>query len=101
MDETWINEERHYLMVPYDDKDWAKMLGARWDINKKKWYYTGEIDHRFDKWVPQPAAKLSDLSEEQQEMIRLAKAGTFVKDLVEAFEKSTDEIEAILNSSEE
>lgn len=75
MDEIWINEERHYLMVPYDDKDRAKMLGARWDINKKKWYYTGEIDHRFDKWVPQPAAKLSDLSEEQQEMIRLAKEG--------------------------
>ena len=32
---------------------------------------------------------------------RLAKAGTFVKDLAEAFDKSTDEIEAILNSSED
>lgn len=31
---------------------------------------------------------------------RLAKAGTSVKDLAEAFDKSTDEIEAILNSSE-
>ena len=32
---------------------------------------------------------------------KLAKAGTSVKDLAEAFEKSTDEIEAILNSSED
>lgn len=31
---------------------------------------------------------------------RLAKAGTSVKDLAEAFDKPTDEIEAILDSSE-
>ena len=31
---------------------------------------------------------------------RLAKAGTSVKDLAEAFDKSTDEIEVILDSSE-
>ena len=27
-----------YLLVPYDQKDYAKSLGAKWDPTKKKWY---------------------------------------------------------------
>ena len=27
------------MNVPYDEKDEAKKMGARWDMNKKKWYY--------------------------------------------------------------
>jgi hypothetical protein len=30
---------KHYLKVPYNDKEQAKRLGAKWDKNKKKWYY--------------------------------------------------------------
>ena len=30
---------KYYLKVPYNDKEQAKVLGAKWDKNKKKWYY--------------------------------------------------------------
>ena len=29
-----------YLKVPYDEKDDAKKLGAKWDKSKKRWYIT-------------------------------------------------------------
>ena len=32
-------KKRIYLKVPYDEKDEAKKMGARWDMNKKKWYF--------------------------------------------------------------
>ena len=32
-------KKRIYLRVPYDEKEEAKKMGARWDMNKKKWYY--------------------------------------------------------------
>ena len=32
-------KKRIYLKVSYDEKDEAKKMGARWDMNKKKWYY--------------------------------------------------------------
>jgi DNA topoisomerase-3 len=33
-----------YLKVPYADKDKAKALGARFDGEKKQWYYTSDKD---------------------------------------------------------
>lgn len=36
-----------YLNVPYDNKDEAKMLGAKWDVSKKKWYST--LDNNNNK----------------------------------------------------
>lgn len=42
-----------WLNVPYDDKDEAKKLGARWDKDKKKWYTLSNntnID-AFKKWT--------------------------------------------------
>ncbi len=30
--------ERHYLVVPFAEKEEAKRLGARWDAVAKKWY---------------------------------------------------------------
>ena len=29
-----------YLNVPYDEKDEAKKMGAKWDKSKKRWYIT-------------------------------------------------------------
>ena len=41
-----------YLFVPYDDKDEAKSLGARWDNDKKQWYITNTHDkNKFSKWL--------------------------------------------------
>lgn len=65
----------HYLQVPYVEKDEVKALGAKWDARQKQWYYKGTADSRFDKWTPTPVMQLSDLSEEQQSMIALAKSG--------------------------
>ena len=71
----WGKPTYHYLQVPYTEKDEAKALGARWDSNKKQWYYTGKVDNRFNKWTPTHCMELSDLSDEQQTMIQLAKQG--------------------------
>jgi DNA helicase-2/ATP-dependent DNA helicase PcrA len=42
--------ERHYLNVSYAEKDEAKSLGARWDSDRKKWYYVGEHNNDFIRW---------------------------------------------------
>ncbi|OPZ78613.1 MAG: DNA primase TraC [Alphaproteobacteria bacterium ADurb.Bin438] len=43
--------EKKYLNVPYEEKDEAKALGAKWDVNAKKWYCPEDIDiNIFEKW---------------------------------------------------
>lgn len=45
-------EERHYINCPYGEKDEAKALGARWDPDQKKWYYTKENQaYLFQRWM--------------------------------------------------
>ena len=40
------------LNVPYEEKDEAKALGARWNADIKKWYvFSGKDYHKFDKWI--------------------------------------------------
>lgn len=53
---TWIGEiieMRLYLNVPYEEKDEAKALGARWNAKVKKWYIDAEREKyvRFSKWI--------------------------------------------------
>ena len=44
-------EERAYLAVPYDERDEAKSLGARWDAVKKAWYIGPGVDPaKIAKW---------------------------------------------------
>jgi putative DNA primase/helicase len=44
-------EERIYLAVPYDERNEAKALGARWDAVKKAWYVGPEVDPaKLAKW---------------------------------------------------
>lgn len=41
-----------FLNVPFEEKDKAKVLGARWDPDCKKWYITDRNKyHLFRKWV--------------------------------------------------
>ena len=35
-----LKDQKIYLNVPFSKKDFAKSNGARWDQDKKKWYYT-------------------------------------------------------------
>ena len=41
-----------YITVPYKDKNIAKLLGARYDGKKKKWYIPPGADSKlFSKWL--------------------------------------------------
>lgn len=42
-----------YLNVPYSEKEEAKKLGAKWNPEEKKWYYTGNLENyiNFAKWL--------------------------------------------------
>lgn len=40
------------LNVPYEEKDEAKRIGARWSPRLKKWYVQDKRDyHKFAKWI--------------------------------------------------
>lgn len=42
-----------FLNVPYAQKDEAKLLGAKWDANKRKWYVPIGIELApFSSWLP-------------------------------------------------
>lgn len=43
---------RVYLKVPFSEKDEAKSLGAKWDVEKKLWYIYGNLTESpaFSKW---------------------------------------------------
>jgi hypothetical protein len=42
-----------FLAVPFEDKDSAKSLGARWDPAKRKWYVPHGLDiNLFERWWP-------------------------------------------------
>lgn len=46
------NVGRFYINCPYAEKDQAKALGALWDGDRKKWYYTSqEQAHLFQRWL--------------------------------------------------
>jgi len=50
--------DRYDLTCPYDEKDEAKALGARWDKVKKKWWVSVDNYEKnqdeFDQWCPSP-----------------------------------------------
>ena len=44
---------RQYIVCPFEEKDQAKELGARWDSNKRKWYaLDDETYDKLKKWHP-------------------------------------------------
>ena len=45
--------ERTYLAVPYDEKDDAKQLGAKWDRAEKAWFVPAGVSlEAFTPWLP-------------------------------------------------
>ena len=45
-------EDKYYINCSYNDKDEAKLLGARWDADKRKWYIPFGLDRsKFKKWM--------------------------------------------------
>ncbi len=77
------NATRIYLTVPFAEKDEAKSAGARWDGDKKQWYFLSDKDSApFSKWVggdssSKPAAKsqpkpvANDLDSELDDILSL------------------------------
>jgi antirestriction protein ArdC/phage/plasmid primase-like uncharacterized protein len=48
-----MNDDRTYLAVPYDEKEDAKALGAKWDGRAKAWYIpAGGALEAFAPWLP-------------------------------------------------
>ena len=42
-----------FLNVPYSEKDEVRDLGAKWNVAKKSWYISKDMDlHKFEKWIP-------------------------------------------------
>ena len=61
-----------YLNVPYNEKDEAKNLGAKWDNDKKKWYIPQVDSIPFDKWLPpQFKTKSQEIKELKAELVNL------------------------------
>lgn len=65
-----------YLNVPYNEKDEAKELGAKWDKDKKQWYIPQVDSTPFAKWLPQnfktksqEIAELHEKATEQDEAL--------------------------------
>jgi DNA helicase II / ATP-dependent DNA helicase PcrA len=50
--------DKIFLECPYEEKEEAKALGARWDRTEKKWYISGEKYQEnkivFQRWNPKP-----------------------------------------------
>ena len=41
------------IVVPFQDKDQAKALGAKWDGDLKTWYVPPDKDlNKFRRWLP-------------------------------------------------
>lgn len=48
---------RQYLIVPYKDKEFAKLAGARWDKSAKAWYVGPDADiEALQPWLPDNVA---------------------------------------------
>jgi hypothetical protein len=56
-----IQSKSIYLNVPYEEKDYARQYGARWDSIRKKWYYPGQdLPQELEKYVPVSQVPLKD-----------------------------------------
>lgn len=78
-DDIIINElpkmEKQYLNVPFEEKDEAKSLGAKFDWSVKRWYCPSDEDvNKFTKWLDRSQDR-PPLSDEQQRFIDCAKTG--------------------------
>lgn len=55
--------QKHYIYVPYKDKEEAKGLGAKWCSESKKWYVPNNVDlNQFSKWLS-PQGNAIDMNE--------------------------------------
>jgi|APGre2960657373_1045057.scaffolds.fasta_scaffold09508_3 hypothetical protein len=51
---TTNNTKKYTLLVPFDDKDIVKKLGAKWDSVNKNWYFMGDLPEELQKYKSYP-----------------------------------------------
>lgn len=57
--------QRLYLDVPFDEKDQARALGAKWDKRARRWYiFTNQERSAFARWLSE--ALPSDIGDQSQ-----------------------------------
>jgi hypothetical protein len=44
------NTTKYNLLVPFEDKDKVKSLGAKWDSLNKIWYFIGDLPEELKKY---------------------------------------------------
>lgn len=65
-----------YIICPYQDKDEAKALGAKFDWQSKMWFIPNGMDEtKFSKW------KIVDISEEESSIQDNVDTSTFFEDI--------------------
>ncbi|CCD29345.1 Putative DNA primase traC [Candidatus Glomeribacter gigasporarum BEG34] len=75
--------ERTYLFVPFNEKEEAKALGARFDAQRKAWYVPDHLDlSSFKRWVEPPRA-LTEQEIHDQFTQALEAAGLVVSGIVQ------------------
>ena len=53
-----MKNDKFYINCPYDEKDLAKALGAKWDKDERKWYVPEGVDkNKFKRWGPRKITK--------------------------------------------
>ncbi len=51
---TTNNTTKYTLLVPFEDKDIVKSLGAKWDSLNKNWYFMGDLPEELKKYKSYP-----------------------------------------------
>ena len=75
-------QERTYLHIPYQDKEQAKALGARWDARQKQWYAPEGTDlEPLQRFLPNPerCRDMDTLSPQEEVARKLADLGLDLK----------------------
>ena len=75
-------QERTYLYIPYQDKEQAKALGARWDARQKQWYAPEGTDLApLQRFLPNPerCRDMDTLSPQEEFARKLADLGLDLK----------------------
>ena len=47
--ETPTNTTKYTLLVPFEDKDLVKSLGAKWDSLNKTWFFIADLEKELPK----------------------------------------------------
>lgn len=75
---------RTYLTIGYDDKDWAKRHGARWDKERKRWYVLGEVSEMLLPYIDSlmGGQSLKEVPEEERQEARARATAARAKPLL-------------------